>query len=60
MIEYAHEAAEDVDRHHEWLLAHSARAAEAFMAQVALAEARVLARPTAFRFCNDGEGHLLA
>ena len=53
MIEYSREAAEDVDRHHEWLLALSTRAAAAFMAQIALTETRLTTRPRAYRILKD-------
>ena len=55
MIVYAPNAERDVLQFHEWYLTHSAPAADAFMARVALAERRLAGRPRAYRLLGDGE-----
>lgn len=55
MIAYTQDAAKDVLRHHERLIAFSTRSAEAFASRLALAEARIIRRPTTYRTLKDGE-----
>ena len=53
MIIYAPDAEQDVERLHQQLLARSNRAAEAFMAQPAIAERRIDAHPRTYRLLSD-------
>lgn len=55
VIVYAPDAEHDVERLHGWYMSRSARAAEAFMARLALAEHRIELRPGAYRMLSDGE-----
>jgi plasmid stabilization system protein ParE len=55
VIIYAPDAEQDVERLHEWFLAHSGRAASAFMARLAIAEGRIDARPQTYRLLQDRE-----
>ncbi|HET9230944.1 MAG TPA: type II toxin-antitoxin system RelE/ParE family toxin [Vitreimonas sp.] len=55
MIIYAPAAERDVEHHHNRFLLHSAVAAEAFMARLALAERRIGASPKRYRILKDGE-----
>ncbi len=55
MIVYSREAEADVEWFHNWLLAHSVRAAEIFMERLAVAEQRIAARPHAYRQLQDRE-----
>ena len=54
MITYSREAEADVEGFHNWLLAHSVRAAEIFTERLAVAEQRIAARPQAYRRLSDG------
>lgn len=55
MIGYAPDAGRDVTRLHDGLGAFSLKAAEAFMAEMNLAERRIEKRPLAYRRLRDRE-----
>ncbi len=55
MIGYTIDATRDLVRHQVRLALRSVRSAEAFVARLALAEARIEARPRTYRLLSDGE-----
>lgn len=55
MIVYSPDAEADVERHHEWLMMFSVRAAEAYDKALARVEVRIAESPLTFRVLGDGQ-----